>query len=843
MFHNGTKTFLPGPVPSNSPPRTGAAKQKKPTSPVIRPTSCTPQISASPPRGAVRLSANYFREIRDHDYCSNVPQKGPRATTSAHIASSRITVKEEDVNPEGSMLKSLLINSELMEKMKQETLERRTSSSSSKSLEDLTPIPESEVIISDESEMYFNGDEVVQNQKSGSIEINGQEFVDFEQLIDADMNKSLEKKTPKMDAQQPVKINENDNDKATVSIVTVSKTRNSTVNASAINTQKKTFTLDELIAKDMKRKAIEKAQLQAILKTTPRSNPNTPKSSPYQSPRKSDSPKLPELPELNLNNVLNGRQNPAKKSVSKGLFTKISPAKKSVLQIAKSVTPTVSPIKQETASQDVERPKEAKPLPRVPFVKQEVPEVSPVKHKTASQSAEKSEEVQPVPRVPNPEEVPSRQRTESKCLDVVDMEVDNSDAEVPATDVPSTDVVQPNVAYDIVSKATELVKVIVNTIVDAPTAAAADNTAESEVYQEDIITKVKDESTMENEIQNDDGGSIDAPLEWQNPSDEVEVSEADVERLKTSLDEEVEENLYETAMDIEVHPEDDDINDCDSDAYDFELPRDKELCDITTDLNDNTPLQPDMTSVVCPAGKLPLIKDPLGLESSGVVNVYLEETCDGDNSKEVVKFSDTGVKTSKRNYRRHDADDPVSPEREPPVFDKLPNYCKLLTVPTKYPQKGEVKASKFVDSSIPDRDRDPSPDRSDPMYNKVPTYVTHFTNSTKYDGSYEKTGSQNSSRSQTPSLVIASSRGGSISRPTSRPVSRESTPPKAYKDVRSSSSSSNCSACSSSSSDYDSSRSRSRSHRRSSRRSRDSRHRHDRRKSYSSRSRGSRRSR
>ena len=272
---NANNTFLPGPVPSNSPPRTGAAKQKKPVSPVIRPTSCTPQISASPPRGAVRVSANYFREIRDHDYCSNVPQRGPRVTTPGHIASPKITVKEEEVNPEGSMLKSLLINSELMEKMKQETLERRTSSSSSKSLEDLTPIPDSEVIISGQSETFVDGNEVgvVQKQKSSSIEINGKDAVDFEQLIDADMNKSQGKKTPMMGAQQPVMINESDSEKPTVSIVTVSKTTNSAVNATAINTQKKTFTLDELIAKDMKRKAIEKAQLQAILKTTPRSHP------------------------------------------------------------------------------------------------------------------------------------------------------------------------------------------------------------------------------------------------------------------------------------------------------------------------------------------------------------------------------------------------------------------------------------------------------------------------------------------------------------------------------------------------------------------------------------------
>ena len=78
------------------------------------------------------------------------------------------------------------------------------------------------------------------------------------------------------------------------------------------------------------------------------------------------------------------------------------------------------------------------------------------------------------------------------------MEVDNSDAEVPATDDLSTDVVQPNVAYDIVTKDTELVKVIVNTIVDVPTVAAADITAESEVYQEDM-TKIKDEPAVDNE--------------------------------------------------------------------------------------------------------------------------------------------------------------------------------------------------------------------------------------------------------------------------------------------------------------------------------------------------------
>ena len=754
------------------------------------------------------------------------------------------------MNPEGSMLKSLLINSELMEKMKQETLERRTSSSSGKSMEDLTPIPDSEIIINDESErvIYEGKDSIVQNQKGSSVETNGKDAIDFEQLIDADMNKSQQKT---LGAQQPAKINQSDSEKPTVSSVTVSNATNSVVNTAAINTQKKTFTLDELIAKDMKRKAIEKAQLQAILKTTPRSIPNTPKSSPYQSPRKSDSPKLPELPELNLNNVLNGRQNPAK-SIRKGLFPTISPNKKSVSQTADPVTPKVSPAKQETDSKDAEKPKEVKPVPRVPFFKQEAQEVSPLKQETASQRVERSKEVQPVPRVPKPEEVPSRQKTESKCLDVVDMEVDNSDAEVPSTDELSTEVVQPSVAYDILSKATELVKVIVmnasaakaeSTIMDVPTVTAADITAKKYIYEDDKI-KIEEESAMESELQNDYAGSYKATLtrEAKNPVDITgEISEADVDRVKTSLDEEVEENLYETAMDIEVHPEDDDINDCDSDGYDFELPKDKDLCDITTDLNDNTPLQPDMTSFVGPAGKLPLIKDPLGLESSGDVNVYQEETCENDNDKEVVIFSETGVKKSKRNYRRHDVGDGVSPEREPPVFDKLPSYCKLLTVPTKYPQKGEVKASKFVDNSIPDRDRDPSPDRSDPMYNKVPTYVTHFTNSTRYDGSYEKSGSQNSSRSQTPSLVMASSRGGSISRPTSRPVSRESTPPKAYNDVRSSSSSSSCSTCSSSS--YDSSRSRSRSHRRSSRRSRNSRHRHDRRKTYSSRNRGSRRSR
>ena len=69
--------------------------------------------------------------------------------------------------------------------------------------------------------------------------------------------------------------------------------------------------------------------------------------------------------------------------------------------------------------------------------------------------------------------------------------------------------------------------------------------------------------------------------------------------------------------------------------------------------------------------------------------MFQEETYESDNSKDVVKFSDMGIKTSKRNYRKHDVGDRVSPEREPPVFDKLPGYCKLLTVPTNIHRKAK----------------------------------------------------------------------------------------------------------------------------------------------------------
>ncbi len=79
------------------------------------------------------MSANYYTEIRDHDYCQNVPHKEKQRLAASANQLAGNQVDESEVNPEGSMLKSLLINNQLMEKMKKETRERRNSSSPVKS--------------------------------------------------------------------------------------------------------------------------------------------------------------------------------------------------------------------------------------------------------------------------------------------------------------------------------------------------------------------------------------------------------------------------------------------------------------------------------------------------------------------------------------------------------------------------------------------------------------------------------------------------------------------------------------------------------------------------------------
>ncbi len=99
--------------------------------------------------------------------------------------------------------------------------------------------------------------------------------VDFEQLIDGDINKT----SPAVNliAPKPKKA------------------------------KKVTVSLEEIIERDMNQKAIEKAKLEAILKVTPRT---TPKSSPGQSPHKSDGLKLSDF---SLSKMLNARLTPLQK--------------------------------------------------------------------------------------------------------------------------------------------------------------------------------------------------------------------------------------------------------------------------------------------------------------------------------------------------------------------------------------------------------------------------------------------------------------------------------------------------------------------------------------------------
>ena len=161
---------------------------------------------------------------------------------------------------------------------------------------------------------------------------------------------------------------------------------------------------------------------------------------------------------------------------------------------------------------------------------------------------------------------------------------------------------------------------------------------------------------------------------------------------------------------------------------------------------------------------------------------------------------------NRRHYRKKDQ---VPSSEEEDLFDKLPNYFTALSKPIK-PDKAKSEANMKLYNGVPGHDRDPSPER-DVTYSKLPAYYSCFTNSTKYDESgsepihkdqnnakplwedqpRSQVDSRASSRSQTPSLVIAS-QANSESRSSSRGRSRSR-----------SSSSSHESSCSSSSSSSD----------------------------------------
>ena len=161
------------------------------------------------------------------------------------------------------------------------------------------------------------------------------------------------------------------------------------------------------------------------------------------------------------------------------------------------------------------------------------------------------------------------------------------------------------------------------------------------------------------------------------------------------------------------------------------------------------------------------------------------------------------ARPEQRKYRRHghNANMPSSQGKENEAYmDKLPKYFTALSTPS-VPGKltcKAVTAQKLMSAGFPDRDRDPSPNRADPVFNKLPDYFSCFTNSTKYDTTadcgdskvsengdqedienhswddmHTHTDSTQASRSQTPKLVISSSRSlsRSLSRSSNRPKS------------------------------------------------------------------------
>ena len=88
----------------------------------------------------------------------------------------------------------------------------------------------------------------------------------------------------------------------------------------------------------------------------------------------------------------------------------------------------------------------------------------------------------------------------------------------------------------------------------------------------------------------------------------------------------------------------------------------------------------------------------------------------------------------RQNYRRNI---PSPHHNDEGYFNKVPNYFTSLSIQSQItrPIKRVRSGLQLVDSDLPNRDRDPSPDRDDPVYDKLPAYYSCFTNSVRYDTS------------------------------------------------------------------------------------------------------------
>ena len=109
------------------------------------------------------------------------------------------------------------------------------------------------------------------------------------------------------------------------------------------------------------------------------------------------------------------------------------------------------------------------------------------------------------------------------------------------------------------------------------------------------------------------------------------------------------------------------------------------------------------------------------------------------NAEPPARSDTTGFKARssrgrRQNYRRNV---PSPHHNDEGYYNKVPNYFTALSIQSQItrPIKRVHSGLQLVDSDLPSRDRDPSPDRDAPVYDKLPAYYSCFTNSVRYDTS------------------------------------------------------------------------------------------------------------
>ena len=148
----------------------------------------------------------------------------------------------------------------------------------------------------------------------------------------------------------------------------------------------------------------------------------------------------------------------------------------------------------------------------------------------------------------------------------------------------------------------------------------------------------------------------------------------------------------------------------------------------------STPLVADNAAVPETCSEVPREVTDSSLRNSEKRNDSAPCNAEPPARSDTTGFKARSSRGRRQNYRRNV---PSPHHNDEGYYNKVPNYFTALSIQSQItrPIKRVHSGLQLVDSDLPSRDRDPSPDRDAPVYDKLPAYYSCFTNSVRYDTS------------------------------------------------------------------------------------------------------------